>query len=210
VKSRLTILRLSRTASLMFAFLAAIPIAGIAQTSVPIEPFVPLDVTHKFYFHAKRTVGPEALLGVAAYAAILQEDNAPEEWKQGGAAYGKRVGSMVAWAGIHNALAFGLDSTLHQDPRYFRSTGTGFWRRSVHALRGTILTRTDSGGETLSTWRLGSDYGSAVLSNLWYPARLNTARVGFIQGSVTVGLDLVSNLGSEFWPDVKKKVFRRK
>ena len=96
---------------------------------------------------------------------------------------------MVAWSGIHNALAFGLDSTLHQDPRYFRSTDTGFWRRSAHALRGTLLTRTDAGGETFSTWRIGSDYGSAFLSNMWYPQRLNTARLGFIQGSVTLGFD---------------------
>src|ERR1019366_6087249 len=50
------------------------------------------------------------------------------------------------------------------------------------ARRATILTRTDRGGETLSIWRFGSDYGSAVLSNLWYPDRLNTARLGFIQG----------------------------
>ncbi len=195
---------------LALALLAAIPMAGVAQTSSPPDPFVPLDVTHKFYYHLQRTVGPTAILGAAAYAAILQEANAPEEWKQGGAAYGHRLGSMVAWSGIHSSLAFGLDSTLHQDPRYFRSTGTGFWRRSGHALRGTILTRTDRGGETLSTWRLGSDYGSAVLSNLWYPSRLNTARLGFIQGSVTVGLDLLSNLASEFWPDVRKKVFRKK
>ena len=206
MKKPLTLPRHSRPAkaTLILACLAAIPVAGVAQT------FVPLNVTDKFYFHAKRTVGPMAILGVAAYAAILQEADAPQEWKQGGAAYGRRVGSMVAWAGIHSALAFGLDSALHQDPRYFRSSDTGFWRRSVHALRGTILTRTDSGGETLSTWRLGSDYGSAVLSNLWYPSRLNTARLGFIQGSVTVGLDLMGNLGAESWPDIKAKVFRRK
>jgi hypothetical protein len=73
-----------------------------------------------------------------------------------------------------------------------------------------VLTRTDSGGETLSTWRFGSAYGSAVLSNLWYPDRLNTVRLGFLQGSVTIGLDLLGNLGSEFWPDIKRKVLRRK
>jgi hypothetical protein len=194
----------------MLAFLAAIPVAGVAQSFVPQPTYVPLNVTDKLNYHVKRTLGPAAILGVAAYAAILQADHAPEEWNQGGEAYAKRVGSMVAWSGIHSALAFGLDSTLHQDPRYFRSTGSGFWRRSAHALRGTILTRTDSGGETLSTWRLGSDYGSAFLSNMWYPSRLNTARLGFIQGSVTVGLDLMGNLGSEFWPDIKHKVFRRK
>jgi hypothetical protein len=78
------------------------------------------------------------------------------------------------------------------------------------ALRGTVLTRTDSGGETLSTWRIGSDYGSAFLSNMWYPERLSTARLGFIQGSLTLGFDLAGNLAAEFWPDIKRKVLRRK
>jgi hypothetical protein len=187
-----------------FAVLAAFPSPALGQA---LEL---LDVTDKLYLHVKRTVGPMALVGDAAYAAILQQANAPLEWKQGAEAYGKRFGSMVAWSGIHNALAFGLDSTLHQDPRYFRAHGTGFWRRSAHALRGTILTRTDSGGETLSTWRIGSDYGSAFLSNMWYPERLNTARLGFIQGSVTLGFDLAGNLASEFWPDIKRKVLHRK
>src|ERR1039458_4595280 len=140
---------------------AAIPVTGFGQT------YEPLTVTGKLHYHAKSTYGPGTILGLAAYAAILQADCAPLEWKEGGDAYGKRVASMVAWSGVHSALAFGLDSTLHEDPRYFRSGGTGFWRRSGHALRGTILTRTDRGGETLSIWRFGSDYGSAVLSNLW-------------------------------------------
>jgi hypothetical protein len=187
----------------ILALLMAIPVAGIAQTPAP------LDVTGKLDFHVNRTVGPLALLGDAAYAGILQAAAAPTEWRGGAEAYGKRFGSMVAWSGIHSALAFGLDTTLHQDPRYYRSSATGFWRRSGHALRGTLLTRTDSGGETLSTWRIGSAYGSAVLSNLWYPDRLNTARLGFIQGSVTLGLDLVGNLGAEFWPDIRRKVFKK-
>jgi hypothetical protein len=102
-----------------------------------------------------------------------------------------------------------LDSTLHQDPRYFRSLDTGFWRRAAHAFRGTVLTRTDSGGETFSTWRFGSNYGAAFLSNEWYPDRLNTFRLGALQGSLHLGFDLFSNLGIEFWPDVRK-ILRRK
>ena len=104
---------------------AAIPVAGFGQT---LEP---LDVTGKFYLHVNRTIGPMALVGDAAYAAVLHADNALLEWGQGGAAYGKRLASVVAWSGIHNALAFGLDSTLHQDPRYFRSTGSGFGGRHM-------------------------------------------------------------------------------
>jgi hypothetical protein len=45
---------------------------------------------------------------------------------------------------------------------------------------------------------------------MWYPDRLNTARLGFLQGSVTLGFDLARNLGAEFWPDIKRKVLRRK
>jgi hypothetical protein len=77
-------------------------------------------------------------------------------------------------------------------------------------MRGTILTHTDTGGETLSTWRIGSAYGSAFLSNQWYPGRLNTVRLGFAEGTLQLGFDLAGNLGSEFWPDIKRKVLRRK
>jgi len=103
-----------------------------------------------------------------------------------------------------------LDMTLHEDPRYFHSVRKGLWRRMAHAARETILTHTDAGSETVSTWRVGSAYGAAFLSNLWYPDRLDTVRLGFEQGSLRVGFDLVSNLAAEFWPDIKKKLRRGK
>jgi len=151
-----------------------------------------------------------SLAETAALAGILQGRDRPEEWGQGAGAYGKRFAAVLGGFALHGALAFGLDSALHQDPRYFRSLDSGFWRRAAYALRGTILTRTDSGGETLSTWRLGSDYGAAFLSNEWYPERLNTVRQGALQGSLRLGFDLFSNLGVEFWPDVRRKILPRK
>jgi hypothetical protein len=201
---KLTFARSSGQAGAVLILAVAAAIPGFGQNSDS------LDVTGKLRFHAEATYKPMALLGIAAYAGVLQADGAPKEWGGGAAAYGQRYGSTMAWVGIHSALAFGLDSTLHQDPRYYRSGATGFWRRSGHALRGTILTHTDKGGETLSTWRLGSAFGAAYLSNQWYPDRLNTVRLDLIQGSVTLGFDLFSNLGAEFWPDIKKKVLRKR
>jgi len=189
---------------MILALLVAAPVIGIAQTSEPPG------VTGKLRFHAESTFGPLAIVGIAATAGAHQLFDEPREWGQGGAAYGKRFASTAGARGINGVLAFGLDSALHQDPRYYRSLQTGFWRRAGHALRGTILTRTDAGGETLSTWRIGSAYGSAYLSNMWYPDRLNTARLGFIQGSVGLGFGLAGNLASEFWPDIERKVLRRK
>jgi len=193
---------------------APVPLAGTAQAPVPLagtaQAPVPLDLNGKLRFHAEQTYGPWAIAGSAAYDGILQAIDTPEEWGQGAAGYGKRFASTLAGAGIHGALAFGLDSALHQDPRYYPSHSTGFWRRTGHAFRGTMLTRKDQGGETLSTWRLGSAYGAAYLSNQWYPRRLNTVRLGFLQGSLTLGFDLARNLASEFRQDIKRAISRRK
>ncbi len=189
---------------LVIGIVLAIPVTGLAQ------PYMALGVIDKLDFHIKQSAGPLAIIGDAAYAGILQEADTPTEWGQGGSGYGKRFASTAACSGIENALAFGLDSTLHEDPRYFRSGGGGFWRRAGHAFRGTILTRTDRGTETVSIWRLGSAYGSAYLSNQWYPWRLNTGVLGFAEGSLTLGVGFASNLASEFWPDLRQKILRRK
>jgi hypothetical protein len=191
---------------LALALAAALPFAAMCQTMS--QPAEPLNWKGKLKYHAESTYSPMAIAGFAAYAGVLQSLDAPTEWGQGGAGYGKRFASTAAWSGIHSTLAFGLDTALHQDPRYYRS-GAGGWRRVGHSLRGTILTHTDSGGETLSTWRLGSAYGAAFLSNQWYPDRVNTVRLGMLQGSMTLGFDFLANLGREFWPDVKRKVLRR-
>ena len=163
----------------------------------------------KLRFHAEGLYSPWAIAGSFAYAGLLQDLNAPKEWGQGFAPYGKRLASTDGCAVIHGVLALGLDSALHQDPRYFRLGRDGFWRRMGHAVRGTFLTHTDTGGETFATWRFGSAYGAAFLSNTWYPDRLDTVRLGFLQGSVRVGFDLIANVSSEFWPSIKKKLFHR-
>jgi hypothetical protein len=186
------------------ALLCTVAVAAVAQ---PVDP---LNVTGKLSFHAESVASPMSLAEAAAYAGILQGLGTPQEWGQGAGGYGKRFASALGGFAIHGVLAFGLDSTLHQDPRYFRSLHIGFWRRTAHAFRGTILTRTDNGGETLSTWRLGSDYGAAFLSSKWYPDRLNTVRHGAMQGSLRLGFDFFANLGAEFWPDVKRRIRREK
>ena len=138
---------------LKLALLVAMPAAGVAQTPTP------LDVTDKLRFHAESTFGPFAIVGIAAYAGALQEFRAPLEWGQGGAPYGKRAASTAGAWGIHGVLAFGLDSMLHQDPRYFRkgegsrSSGVGLaiCKAIIEAHGGAIdVDRTPGGGATFA------------------------------------------------------------
>ena len=189
---------------LIIVLMGAVSVAGIAQT-----PAV-LDASDKLRYHAERTFGPGSIAISGVKAGYLQMTDSPTEWGQGSNGYSRRLGSSVASSGVRAVLAFGLDSTLHQDPRYFRSDSSGFWSRTGHALRGTILTRTDSGGETLSTWRLGSAYGAAFISEQWYPDRFHTVRHGIVGGSTRLGFDLAKNVIAEFWPDIRRKISRRK
>jgi hypothetical protein len=179
-------------------------VAGFAEDPAPAT------WQNKLSYHALNAYGPEALAESAVYDGYRQLTDFPKEWGRGAAGYGRRVASTLAYSGIRNTLGFGLDTALHQDPRYYRSGDSGLWRRTRHAIRGTLLTRTDSGGETLATWRFGSAYGAAFLSNEWYPDRLNTVKPGLEQGSAQLGFDLLANLRSEFWPDVRNKLLRRK
>ena len=173
------------------------------------DPEKPLTVQGKFNFHVGQMASPLFPVEMAASAAILQELDTPREWGQGAGAYGKRFVSTTGASALRYVFAFGLDSTLHEDPRYRRSGRGNLFVRLGHAGRETFVTRTDDGGTHFSTWRFGSAFGAAYLSNQWYPDRLNTVASGFEQGAATIGLDLLQNIGREFWPDIKHKVFRR-
>jgi hypothetical protein len=187
--------------------LAAVVFSGVAFSQTADYPQSTWKT--KLDYHAAGAYSPLSLVGTAAWAALLQARNSPREWGKDEDAYFKRMASTSAYLGIRHTLGFGLDTLLHEDPRYYRSTEKGAWRRIGHAVRETIMTHKDSGGETLALWRFGSAYGAAFLSNEWQPDRLNTAREGFNHGTAQLGFDVLANLREEFWPDIRKKLFKR-
>ena len=167
-----------------------------------------LSVGGKLKYHAMQTASPGFAAEMAAYAAVLHGFDTPAEWGQGGRAYGKRVASAAGATAIRNFFAFCLDSSLGEDPRYVRAGHGSVLRRMGHASRETFVSRTDSNRIRIPAWRTGSAIGAAFLSNAWYPDRLNTVSSGFEQAGATLGLDLLGNMASEFWPDLRRIIFR--
>jgi hypothetical protein len=182
----------------------AIPMAGFAR------PVIALSVGDKLNYQIGQSIGPLALLGDAAYAGILQGLDTPTEWGQGGSGYGKRLGSTMACSGIHSALAFGLDSTLHEDPRYFRSGGGGFWRRTGHTFRGTILTHTDKELRPCPSGASAALTGLPICPTSCIRAASTRRASDSPRVSSQFGFDLARNLASEFGPDLKRKMRRQK
>jgi hypothetical protein len=152
-------------------------------------------------------VAPGAVAGSAVTGAMLQWRDSPEEWGQGAQGYGRRVASVNGTRAVRQALAFSLDSTFRQDPRYHRSGRQGAGARIRHAVVAeTLLTRTDRGRRTFAVWRFGSAFGAGLISNYWRPASVNGVGDGFERGAYSIAGDAAINIFYEFWPDILKRL----
>jgi hypothetical protein len=147
------------------------------------------------------------LLGLAAsIAAVGQLDNANPSFGQGWAGYGRRVGTAYADQAIGNMMTEAIfPSFLHEDPRYFRRGYGGVWSRTFYAATRVFVTRTDSGATRFNLSELlGNSTGTAI-SNAYYPDN-RTVGNNLVKLGMQIGIDAVSQVLKEFWPDVKRKL----
>lgn len=156
----------------------------------------------------KGTFGFYAVANRALMAGYSHWDNHPEEWGQGWDAYGQRFASRMGRMAIRNTMRLGLDVALKTDPRYDRCDCSGL-DRVLHAVRRVVITRSDYGGETFATARVVSGMVTPWIAYEWYPDRLNTTSHKFRSGGAYLGWRAVNNVVAEFWPDVRRKLFRR-
>ncbi len=169
--------------------------------------YTPISVKQKFVI-ASQDSFDYPLVGLAAFiAAYGQLDNENPSFGQGWAGYGRRVGTSYADQAIGNMMTEAIfPSMLHEDPRYFRR-GYGTVRsRTFYAATRVFVTRTDSGGTRFNFSEvLGNATGTAI-SNAYYPdnrdAADNVEKLG-----MQIGIDAVSQVLKEFWPDIKHKLF---
>ena len=72
-------------------------------------PSEPSQLTEKkrFHLYLLSTVGPVPVIGEAVGAGFNQWENTPPEWGQGWNAYGKRLGSNLAYNGVRQTITYG-------------------------------------------------------------------------------------------------------
>jgi hypothetical protein len=175
------------------------------------DTFEPISAARKLQIATKDSFDyPIFFLG-AAFAGLGQLDNAHPNFGQGVQGYAKRYATSFADQVIGNYMTEGvMPALLHEDPRYFR-VGPEYGsvkKRAFYAATRVFVTRTDKGN-----WRfnysevLGNAIGSGI-ANAYYPQERglgdNLSRT-FTQ----IGTDAVSQVLKEFWPDVKRKFFKR-
>ena len=152
--------------------------------------------------------GPTKLIVVGFEAAYDQLTNTPSEWKQGAEGFGKRYASEFGVTAVRQTLAFGLEATLHQDPRYFPSGEKGFSKRLKSVIKQTFVARRDSGSYQFAYARFGSALGAGFISNIWQPKSTDTVGNAFSTFGVSIAGDGAYNFLQEFIPFFRPKELR--
>lgn len=98
----------------------------------------------------------------------------------------------------------------HEDPRYYTLGHGGFFKRAGYALSQLVVTRKDTPGRTFNISEVGGNAIVAGLSNAYYPPQergFNKTVINWATQMESAGLN---NVVKEFWPDIRRKLFRQK
>jgi hypothetical protein len=172
----------------------------------------PLTTAEKFKVVTRGSFDYIQVPWYAFLAGIGQAQNSEPGYGQGAQGYAKRFGASFADGTIENYMTGAiLPSLLRQDPRFFQSSQGGFWRRTGYAVSRTFVTRTDSGHQQFNFSEVfGSAASAAISTYSYHPSGdrtlSNTASVWGTQ----VGYDTITIVVKEFWPDIRRKLSKKK
>lgn len=116
--------------------------------------------------------------------------------------YGRAFGDQIVGSYVTEAI---LPSLLHEDPRYFRlGTGT-FWHRAGYAASRIVITRRDNGQNGFNISEIGGNAAFVALATTYYNTE-QSASEGVERYGMQLGNDMITNLLTEFWPDIRHRL----
>jgi hypothetical protein len=177
----------------------------------PTANIAPLTVKQKFKTGAEDAFDTYSIPLAGIVAAISQAKNDDAAWGQGWGAFGKRYAATYGDTVIGSFMTTGVyPSLLHEDPRYFRKGTGGFRNRSWYALTRLFVIRTDSGRSDFNYSEFLGNATAAGIS-LTYHTKQERNFSSFAGDYATqIAIDAFANQLKEFWPDIRRKVFKKK
>jgi hypothetical protein len=182
---------------------------AIIKPTTAAEEYHPPTAQKRWRDFASDTFGPFALLTTAASAGIEQLTYNAPEWGQGAKAYGIRFGDEFGRSLVGNSIQYSAAAVLHEDLGYYKCECRGLWQRAGHALLSTFTARRPNGKRTFAISRVMGNYGGGMISQFWYPHRYTPLGDGVRIGNWGFGYTFGVDIANEFWPDVRRKVFKK-
>jgi len=98
----------------------------------------------------------------------------------------------------------------HEDPRYYTMGQGGFFRRTGYAISRAFVTKTDSGGTSFNWSEVAGNGLEAGLSNAYYPPQERGLSQTALNWGTQMESAVLNHFFQEFWPDIRKNLFRQK
>jgi len=172
----------------------------------------PLTTKEKYKVVAKGSFDYVQIPWYGFLAGVSQLEDSEKSYGQGGAGYGKRFAAYCADGTIENFMTGAVfPSILHEDPRYFQLGKGSFMHRTGYSISRIFVTRTDSGHNRFNTSEVfGSALASGISTFSYHPREDRTAWNAVSVWGSQVGYDTITLVVKEFWPDIRRKMQKKK
>ena len=177
-----------------------------ANTHLP-----PLTVGGKFKLATQDSVDYSSFIWAGVLAGQSMALNSYPELHQGLAGYGRYYWRAFADQASGSFFTEAIVPALtHEDPRYYTLGHGGFFRRTGYALSRVVITKTDSGGSSFNYSEIVGNGLEAGLSNFYYPPEERSLHNTAMNWVAQLEAASTNNIAREFWPDIRRKILRRK
>jgi len=180
------------------------------RTAEESTPFHALTSAQKFHIAFEDSFDWPVIPTAAAFAGLYQLEKQNPSFGQGLKGYAQRFGTAYGDQMIGNFMTEAIVPTLtHEDPRYFRRGEGSFGSRAWYSITRIVVSKNDAGKEAFNISEWGGNAAAVAISNAYYPDT-RTVSDNVQRLLIACGTDAFSDVLKEFWPDVKKKLFKKK
>jgi hypothetical protein len=174
-------------------------------------PVGQLKLEGKFSYYIKSEFAPGNFV-FPAFGALVRMANPPDayprEWRDGGGAFGRNYGDILARDFSGKTARFATGAVLHEDPRYFPSEDRRLTARAFHAIKFTLIDKGDSGNSRLAVANFASAAAGGFIGNAYLPPGFRDAtHAGQRSLNVLAGTAAENEL-NEFRPEIRAFLIR--
>ncbi|HEY3439821.1 MAG TPA: hypothetical protein VGK29_03680 [Paludibaculum sp.] len=199
--------------NVILALGGALCLAAFAQQQ-PLKPGTPAPhiaptSEDRVDWWAESTLGPTSWLTGGFSSGWSTIWNNPKEWKRSPEGFGRRLATRTANVSISNAIDAGFGAIWGEDPRYRRRGSGSFGSRAGYIIKMTFCTPYRDGRTRFAFARTLGNAGGNTIQNLWMPDSARGPEYIVYNMGVGFSARAGSNAFKEFWPDVRKLVFKK-
>jgi len=179
----------------------------------PFERFVnstdihPLTPSQKALLAYRNETDPFNFLTIGFLSGITVASDPHSPYGPGWPGFGRNVG--VAYTETVVGEFFGtflIPSLVHQDPHYHREPNATITHRTLHAIAAVAWAQSDTGEGMPNYANLGTTAIGIALGDLYVPGAKQGFGAGIERYVTAIASDPISNIVSEFLPDVARRI----